>query len=202
MDHVPPRAMFPKVLPAGTRLVTAPACVACHEATKKDDVPIRNLFVSELRSEINSSVQNELAERRDRSLDRSMERSCFEISDLQGMMIDVDILTSAGIYVETRKAFKLRENLLEPFLQRLTRALLWHEFQTPYFVGQFQTRLDLPHPPEIYSTLLSEGRARKVHDVFAYGVLIHEDNAYAMAQFYGGMEFTIWVRGMVTPRFL
>ena len=195
MDHVHPRCVFPDQLHDDIRLVSAPACQVCHDANKKDDLLVRNLLVSTEESERHPAVIAGLAEKRDKSLDRSWQRSGFEVNELIGMMEWVDVLSPGGIYLETRPAFRMNKALMDRFLERLSRALLWYEFKQPYFLGSFPSLLNYPLPPQIYGYLLQHGKALKVHDVFAYGLLplSEDETTLVVAQFYGCLEFSIKV---------
>jgi hypothetical protein len=195
MDHVPPKSIFPPGLPSDIRMVSAPACQRCHDINKKDDTTIRNILVSTRDAEGHPAVTRGLGGKRDRSLSRSLERGGGDFEALVRTMRKVDVETPAGIYLGKDWAFNFDDPLMDRFMERLSRALLWYEFQQPYFEGTFRWRMNIDLPDLVYEGLMRFGRLRKVHDVFSYGLTAMKDDApsWVVANFYGCTEFMIRV---------
>lgn len=192
---MPPRSLFPKNLPIGTQMVTVPACQLCHNANEKDDTSIRNLLISTQQSERHPVVIESLAGKRDRSLVRSLQRGRGDFQKLIRNMKIVDVETPARIYLGKAWAFDYDNPLMDRFVERLSRALLWYEFHQPYFVGAFAWRMNNELPSVIYEAIQRFGRVRKVHDVFVYGLTELKDDfpSWVVANFYGSIEFLIRV---------
>ena len=195
MDHSPPRSLFPEKLPTDTRMVTAPACQPCHDANMKDDTTVRNILISTQESERHPAVIHTLAGKRNRSLERSVERSGADLQGLLQTMTLVDVRTPAGIYIGKNWAFNFDSPVMNRFIERLSRALLWYEFQEPYFRGAFAWRINVELPAPVYEGIQRFGRLRNVHDVFAYGLTHLRDDSpsWIVANFYASIEFLISV---------
>ena len=190
-DHVPPKAIFPEKLPGNIKMVTAPACNTCHNISMKDDMTIRNLLISSTEAEGHPAVIHGLADKSERSLLRSQ----TDYHNLLQLIKLIDIETPAGIYLGTRWAFDLDNPTMNRFVERLSHALLWYEFRQIYFEGVFDWRMNCELPNEVYAGIKRSGKLRKVHDVFAYGIvpLKNASTAWVIANFYACTEFVIRV---------
>ena len=193
MDHVPPRSMFPDKVPPYVQMVSAPACTECHDANKKDDVVIRNILISTRDTEQHSAVLGGLAGKRDRSFIRSLKRGGRDFHQILQTMKLVDVKTPAGLYLGQHWAFDFDNPIMNRFVERLARALLWYEFRQPHFEGEFGWRTNLEMPSLVYEGMQRFGRMRRVGDVFAYGVMPLKDEgpSWAITNFYGMIEFFI-----------
>jgi hypothetical protein len=58
----------------------------------------------------------------------------------------VDVKTPAGIYLGRDWAFDFDYPVMNLFVERLSRALLWYEFGQPHFNGAFGWRMNLEMP--------------------------------------------------------
>ncbi len=114
-------------------MVTAPACSECHGKNQKDDVVIRNILASTRETERHPAVIGGLAGKRDRSLKR-MRGDLLEI--LQSMT-PIDVETRGGVHLGQDCAFDFDTPVMNRFVERLVRALLWYEFRPEYFQGNF-----------------------------------------------------------------
>jgi len=193
MDHVPPRSMFPKTLAPDVEMVSAPACTECHDANQRDDVVIRNVLISTQDTEQHPAVIGGLAGKRDRSFIRSLQRSGGDFQQILQTIKLVDVKTPAGIYLGQDWAFNFDTPVMNRFVERLSRALLWYEFRQPHFNGNFGWRMNVEMPTLVYEGMQRFGRLRKVDDVFAYGVTPLKDDApsWTITNFYGMIEFFI-----------
>jgi len=191
MDHVPPKALFPKPLPAD--MVTAPSCEVCHSSSMKDDATVRNILVSTREAEQHPTVLAELADRRDRSLTRSADRSGADVRELLDIMQEVEVVTNSGIYAGKAVALNFDNAVLDRFVHRLSRALLWYAFQQEHFRGRFEWRMNVDLPPTAYEGVMRYGKIRRVGEVFAYGVtpLGASSPSWLFADFFGCTEFMI-----------
>jgi hypothetical protein len=99
----------------------------------------------------------------------------------------VDVKTPAGIYLGRDWAFDFDYPVMNLFVERLSRALLWYEFRQPHFNGAFGWRMNLEMPTLVYEGMQRFGRVRRVGDVFAYGIMPLKDDepSWAVANFYG-----------------
>lgn len=193
MDHVPPRAIFPEKLPSGTHMVTAPACQPCHDDNQKDDSTIRNLLISIEYVEQHPAILGGLAGKRDRSFSRSMNSPDGDFLQVLSVMKLIDRETPAGVYIGKDWAIDYDNAVMNRFVCRLGRALLYYEFGQSYFEGHFGWRLNLEVPKLVYEGMHQFGKVRKVTDVFAYGVTPLKDSGpgWVVANFYGRTEFLI-----------
>jgi hypothetical protein len=135
-----------------------------------------------------------LLEKRDRSLARSMDGRPGDFLKLLKVMKLVDVCTPAGIYLGKDWAFDLNCPVMTRFIERLARALLWYEYKQPFFKGNFDFKPEIA-PPIVYEGIQQYGRIRKVHDVFAYGI-IHpktDKRSWVVVSFFGWIEFQIRV---------
>ena len=189
MDHVPPRSIFPSNLPNTIRMVTAPSCQQCHDANMTDDATIRNILVSTQDSEKHETIVGGLAGKRDRSINRND----GDFRKLLESMKLVDASRGVGIDSRPEWAFDFDSPIMDRFVERLSRAILSHEFDQPHFKGVFDWRVNVEISPVVYDGFRSHGRLRKVCDVFAYGVTELKDNgpSWVLANIYGTVEFFV-----------
>jgi hypothetical protein len=189
MDHVPPQSFFPPKLPSNVEMVSAPSCYACRDATMKTDGTLRNLFVSTEDAERHPVVIESLLGKRD----RSFEHRALNVTELMKLMKKVERHSPGGIYLGEDWAFDFNNPLMDAFAERLARALLWYEFKESFFKGSFGWRMNLGFPEIFYENMRKFGRLRKVHDIFAYGIVgFSEDKpAWIVADFFGCTELFI-----------
>ncbi len=124
-DHVPPLCLFP------TRpkdAITVPSCRRCNETHGRDDERVRNLLTSLASTESHPAIQGDLSGRRDRALKRDLTNLRGKhVQHLLDSLSTVEVRTPAGLHLGGGLAFDLDQPVLDRFLSRLTRALLYHE---------------------------------------------------------------------------
>lgn len=195
-DHVPPLCLFP------TRpkdAITVPSCRRCNENHGKDDERVRNLLTSLASTESHPAIQGELAGRRDCALNRDLtERRGKHLEYLLDGIMPVEVRTPAGLYLGGGLAFNLDQPVLDRFLSRLTRALLWHEnkvlarnCEIEWKMAPSRSDLDAM-PRELRAFLSSLNRRGSVGgDVFRYAGYVRPDRASSLwlFGFYERVEF-------------
>lgn len=195
-DHVPPLCLFPT---RPTDAITVPSCRDCNENHGRDDERVRNLLTSLASTETHPAVQGELSARRDRALSRDlMELSGKHVEHLLDSILPVAIRTPAGLYLGKGYAFQLDQAVVDRFLSRLTRALLWHENSVRAENHEIEWRMapsssDLgAMSPELRAFLLSNGREGSVGTgIFRYIGYFRRGSASSLwlFTFYDGVEF-------------
>jgi len=195
-DHVPPLCLFP------TRpddAITVPSCRRCNESHGRDDERVRNLLTSLASTESHPAIQGELSGRRDRALNRDVtDLSGKNIEHLLDSILSVEVRTPAGLYLGRGLAFDLDQPVLDRFLSRLTRALLWHEVNVPARDCEIEWRMapslsDLDGMlPDRKAFLLSPSRKGSAGgDLFRYAGYVRPGRASSLwlFGFYEGVEF-------------
>src|SRR6266568_3327468 len=163
-DHAPPKCFFGSERPPNA--ITVPCCEACRRAGEKNETTIRNLLISFDQTETHPTVQSSLLGKRD----RSFRHSVSEVRKLMAMMVDVDIISPGGIYLGRDKGFNLNQLLVHSFIERMSRALLYEEFQEPYFNGDFGWVLNPPMPDAVTSWMKDKLPGREMSNVFYYRI--------------------------------
>lgn len=195
-DHVPPLCLFP-VRPQDA--ITVPSCRGCNEAHGRDDESARNLVTSLASTETHPAVRSVLSSKRDRALARDLaERGGRHVQHLLDSIIPVCVQSAAGLYVGTGYAFQLDQPVLDRFLSRLTRALLWHENSVSTDGCEIEWRMAPSWAevgemaPELRTLLLSPGTEGSVGgDVFRYLGYVRRGSPASLwfFRFYDGVEF-------------
>jgi hypothetical protein len=123
--------------------------------------------------------------------DRSFGRNQSELLRLLRLAQRVEVKTSEGIYLRDDVAFDFDVPIVNGFVERVCRALLWEEFRLRYFSGEFRFRMNIDLGDQAYAGLAKFGRLRKVHDVFAYALTRPKTDkpCYVIMNFYGALEF-------------
>jgi hypothetical protein len=118
VDHIPPKGMFGKPLPAN--LITVPACKKCHEKTRDDDEYFRTALA--LRHDVydHPDVQDVLP-RVLRSFSNKIKvrfaRAFF------AKRCSIEVKTKAGIYLGNREGFQVDLPRLNRVTNRMTLGL-------------------------------------------------------------------------------
>ncbi len=148
---------------------------------------LRNLFVSTTDTEPTPYVKHDLQFKRD----RSFRRRTAELLRLLRLMRPVEVKSPGGIILRDDLAFDFGAPVINTFLTRMCRGLLWEEFRLPYFHGTFGWRMNIELEDIIYQGLAKFGRTRKVHDIFGYMIMKPDRNTpgWAIMNFYGSLEF-------------
>lgn len=121
LDHLPPRAIFPKPRPGN--LITVPACFGCNHGSAKEDEQFRVYLSMQTGTDDPQSKklwkQHSLSTlRKNRKLHRAV---------LQGMR-PVELRSEAGIYLGKRTAFKFPAHVYEKVMERTARGLYYHHY--------------------------------------------------------------------------
>jgi hypothetical protein len=197
-DHVPPKSFFRKPRPAN--LITVPCCKDCNGTYGIDDERVRNLITSIDTTEDHPAIQKQIAEKRDRSYSRKEGQSNFQ-HIIESVRI-VDRYSPGGIYFGKAPAFDLNQKVMDRFIERMTRALLYYENGIEYteFEVEWKKSPDLPAlermPPELRTFLLN-GQSKEIGDgIFRYVGYYTPGRATSLwlLNFYGGIEFMSIVR--------
>jgi hypothetical protein len=190
-DHVPPRCLFPT---RPKEAITVPSCRGCNESHGRDDERVRNLLTSLASTECHPAIQGELSGRRDRALNRDLTK----LEHLLDSIMPVEVRTADGLHLGGGLAVDLDQPVLDRFLSRLTRGLLWHEIKVLARDCEIEWRMapslsDLDGmPPERRALLLSPSRTGSVGgDVFHYTGYLRPGRASSLwlFGFYEGVEF-------------
>lgn len=177
-DHVPPRCFFGGKPPSNA--IVVPCCECCRRAGEKHETTLRNVFTSFETTENHPLAQAVLLGKRDRSFNYDH----TEARKIRKMMVNVEVHSPGGIYLGLDMAIRLKNPTIDAFMERMSRALLYEEFQTPYFQGSFGWRLN-PPIQEILRWLHSNASGKAQADVFYYRVF----NAGSSAPFWVNMIF-------------
>jgi hypothetical protein len=173
-DHVPPKGFFQKPCPDNAQLITVPCCETCRKVDQQYDGFIRNLFCSLLDTEAHPVIEKDVAFRRDRSFER--DRSLAQ--QLADIMINSDVHTQAGVYIGTAPAFNLDSHIIDRFIERVCRAVLFDAFNLSYFPAKFAWKLN-PHIPNyMLSVASSASKQRDVLEVFHYLATPSQNDSY------------------------
>lgn len=183
-DHIPPKGFFQKKLPNNAQLITVPCCENCREKDQQDDGFVRNLFCSFWDTEAHPVVETDVAHRRNRSFlhDRTL-------AQLQAdTLVTVDIHTPAGIYVGTNRAYDLDQPIIDRFIERTCRAVLFEAFNVSYSPAKFEWR----NNPGIPQNVPARSKQRNILDVFHYLAIPPSKNEHywVILTFY--KRFRIW----------
>jgi hypothetical protein len=126
----------------------------------------------------------DVAHRRNRSFlrDRTLAQQQADI------MVNADLYTPADIYVGTKPAFDLDQPVINKFIERACRAVLFDAFKLSYFPAKFEWQKN-PYIPE---KVLHTSKQRSILDVFHYLVIPAHNNVnyWVILTFYKGLR--IW----------
>jgi hypothetical protein len=121
-----------------------------------------------------------------------MKRSLSQTLKLLGLIHRVAVKNQRGEVVGEDWAFSLDHPIIDQFLERVGRALLFAEFGQAFFAAEFGWRLNPPIPPEIYQFAVANYPKRRILDVVAYSVTPELDHVHwIIVQFYSGVEFLL-----------
>lgn len=192
-DHVPPKSFFP--IPRPNNLITVPCCEVCNGSFGKDDERVRNLLTSLENTENHPAILDQISDKRDRSYLRKQGTSNF-LHALNSLKI-VDVYTPGGIALGNRPAFNLNQEVMNRFIERVTRALLHHETGVGYANGSVDWRM-APTREKIESmsaetkAILASVQWKIIgEEIFSYAAHCHaasKKSLYIMS-FYGGANF-------------
>jgi len=194
-DHVPPQCLFPT--PRPDNLITVPSCDVCNGTFGKDDERVRNLLTSLDVTEKHPSIVDQIADKRNRAFRRKRGENNF-LHILRSLKM-VDVYSSGGIFLGRRPAFNLDQDVMNRFIERITRALISHETGVGYVKGKVQW---MKVPNEEYSKLIVKqlkeifgmiGRTKEIGEgIFRYIGFYKESfrtNSLWVTIFYNGVVF-------------
>ncbi|RJP94847.1 MAG: hypothetical protein C4518_02465 [Desulfobacteraceae bacterium] len=199
-DHVPPKSFFAK--PRPSNLITVPSCNDCNCEYGKDDERIRNLIISIDTTEIHPMVKGKIDKKRDRSFRRKEGRS--NLGHFINSIRMVKRYTENGEYLDLFPAFDLDQSIIDRFLERMVRALLYKENGMEYIDLDLKWKMapsekDLASMPDEQKAFIFSRPVKEIGDgIFAYvGYFIKgKTNSLWILNFFEGIEFMVWVKGV------
>ncbi len=198
-DHIPPKSFFAK--PRPSNLITVPSCVDCNgKKYGKDDERIRNIITSIDATEVHPMIQGKIDQKRDRSFLRPEGRSNFE--HLIGSIQMPNRYSANGHNLDRAPAINLDQGIVDKFLERMVRALLFKENGTKYTQLDVKwkmapTEADLETMPNEVQAFLFSKPVKEIGDgIFSYIGYFREGkpNSLWLMNFYEGIEFMVLVK--------
>lgn len=194
-DHVPPKSFFPK--PRPTNLITVPSCEKCNRNYGKDDERVRNIITSIDTTEVHPAIQQQIAKKRERSYSRT--EGWSNVQHLLASIRIADCYSVSGAYLGKAPAFDLDQEIIDRFIERMMRALLFYENGIEYTELQIKWKksLDIKEVPSELRSFLLNGQVKAIGDgVFTYvGYYIPGSaNSLWLMNFYEGFELMSLVR--------
>jgi hypothetical protein len=182
-DHVPPKSFFAQ--PRPDNLITVPCCYQCNAGYGTDDERVRNILTSQDATEDHTAIREQLGGKRNRSWQRNQGKSSFR--HVVASLKVVDAYTASGIFLGERLAFDLDQPVIDRFIGRTTRALMYHEYDVGFVEGHVAWR----KPPMEMKRPLSAKPKSIGDDVFWYVGYYKPGAAKSLwiLNFYGGAEF-------------
>lgn len=194
-DHVPPQCFFP--VPRPDNLITVPSCDICNGNYGKDDERVRNLLTSLDVTEKHPSIVGQIADKRNRAWRRTRGEDKF-LHILRSLKM-VDVYSEGGIYLGRRPAFNLDQDVMDRFIERITRALISHETGVGYVKGKTEWNMaptdeDIKlMPKHIKDFFDTAGKSKEIgNGIFKY--IGYYDNRFGanslwIMLFYSGIAF-------------
>jgi HNH endonuclease len=197
-DHIPPKSFFPE--PRPSNLITVPSCSDCNREYGKTDEIVRNLLTSLDTTEIHQAVIEQLGDKRNRALERNGGIHSFKYL-LENITL-VDRFSESGSYLGKFPAFKLDTDVMDKFIERMARGLLFHLTGIGFGNYTFEWKLSPPTSdfyklPENIKTFFLSGYKETFGDsVFSYAGYTWPGKISSLwlMSFYSGIEFMIIVR--------
>jgi hypothetical protein len=120
-DHIPPKCMFPKPLPAS--LITVPCCKSCNSSFCKDDEYARDVIT--FREELSD---NPLVMQLNKTVSKRFARTETQryFDNMYTSFGEETLYTNNGIYLETKITFDYDRSRVENVLKRTVRGLYRH----------------------------------------------------------------------------
>ena len=197
-DHAPPECFFPK--PRPSNLITVPSCGVCNKTYGKDDERVRNLITAIDTTEDHPAIRKKIAGKRNRSFAR--EKGQSNLQHIIESIRTVDLYSSDGTNLGKAPAFNLDQKVMDRFIERITRALLYIENGIEYTELEVEWKLapdkqTVERMPLELRAFFLNGQLKKIGDgVFGYLGLYTPGRANSLwiLSFYGGIEFMSIVR--------
>lgn len=132
---MPPKGLFPEPRPSD--LITVPSCEKHNKTYSKDDEYF--IWFVATASPYSPSAMKVI----DDKIVKAFKRKPAYHRRIMSSIVDVEIVTEAGLYVKTVKAFKYEVGRVRRIVNKIVRALYHHEkkceniFPTSYHVRKF-----------------------------------------------------------------
>lgn len=196
-DHIPPKSFFPE--PRPSNLITVPSCSECNREFGKIDEIVRNLLTSIDSTEIHPAVVEQLANKRNRSLDRAGGVHSFKYF-LDNISL-IDRYSEEGIYLGKHPAFELNTNVVDNFMERMGRGLLFHYCGIRFGDYKFNWKLSPPTKtfysmPQNLKKFILNGKMETFGDkVFSLAAYTYPEKIQSLwlLRFYDGIEFMLLI---------
>ncbi len=197
-DHIPPKNLFPS--PRPSNLITVPCCEKCNKEFGKVDERARNLLTSLNITEFHSAIKSEIESKRNRSFLRK--KGYTNLKHMLNSMTNVDTYTKGGIYLGKLPAFNLNQDVMDKYLERITRALLFHENQVTIFNFNFRWKLspkveDFEKMRQEMKNIIGSAKVNKIgDDIFQYVGIFYPGKSSSIwfLRFYDGIEFITFLK--------
>ena len=152
------------------------------------------------KTEDHPAIQQQIARKRDRSYTRRKGQSNYQ-HIIQSLRI-VDRYSAVGIYLGKAPAFDLNQKVMDRFIERMTRALLYYEngIEQAEIEIEWKKSPDqsaLAKMPQRVRALLLSGQCKQIGEgIFGYVGYYTPGKAGSLwlLNFYGGIEFMSIVR--------
>lgn len=197
-DHIPPKSFFPE--PRPSNLITVPACSVCNRGFGKIDEIVRNLFTSIDATEIHSAVVNQLADKRNRSLERNGGVHSFNYF-MENISL-VDRYSEEGVFLGKYPAFNFNTTVMDQFMERMGRGLLFHFCGIGYGGYKFKWKFSPPtntfySMPDSLKNFIRSGHLETFGDkIFSCASYTYPERIQSLwlLRFYDGIEFMLLIR--------
>ena len=196
-DHIPPKCFFPS--PRPNNLITVPCCEECNNNFGKDDERVRNLLTSLASTENHLAIQSELESKRNRSFLRVEGKS--NLQHMFDSFTPVDIFKEGNLIGKTL-VLDLDQRVVDRFIERVARALIYYENDIGFFKGNSKWRL--PPTEKEFETMPNELRKliciAKMKEIggkiFQYYGKFFPDKpgSFWILRFYDGFELMIFIK--------
>ncbi len=197
-DHVPPKCFFPS--PRPSNLIAVPCCCVCKKDYEKYDEPVRNLLTSLETTENHPGIRDQIAGKRNRSYLRKEGKS--RLQHMLNSIKFIDRYSPGRIYLGKHPAFDLDQEVMDRFMERTTRALLYKENSISCVGCKIEWRMapsgkDFGSMPAELKAFIASGNLREIgNNVFTYVGYYCPGRARSLwiMSFYGGVEFMTILR--------
>ena len=177
-DHIPPRCFF-GVMP--NPAITVPCCDECRLKDQRDDEFVRNLLTSTRFTERHQSVRGKLESKKLRSYERNPEKIL--------KLNDIVRFTPLG------RAFDFNNPIVDRFLERVSRAVLYDAYQQTYFAARAEWTHLSQEAQVLFSKPIEERELIRKHvgEVMSYLTALPFDRneQYVNLRFYTHLLFAV-----------
>jgi hypothetical protein len=139
-EHVPPKGMFPEPRPSD--LITVPSCEAHNKEYSMDDEYF--IWFITTASAYSSSAMKVV----DSKIVKAFKRKSAYHRRIMSQLTDVEMVSDVGLYLTTTKAFKYEVGRVHRIIDKIVRALCYHENKkNEVFPSNYQVRKFYFNPP-------------------------------------------------------